>query len=185
MMSTEVAWADRTHIADLAQSLDWSEPAYVYLEQVPRTLLDETARRDGIRLEHYRPTTSFDRWQRGRIFDAHQELKWEQHPGGFRVIYCGKQLPIGFTPLPLHSVRELTRHYYLWGRRVHEQKYEGLGLPRDAQAFIELQVPRILYYPITLGTDTRVQMVVHELYAADGSLCYARWCGIESQGEIR
>ncbi len=184
-MSTEVAWADLASVADIAHTLGWSDPAYVYLECVPQALLDEQLRRDGIRLEHYAATTRLDVWQRGRIFDAQQELKWELHQGTFRTIYCGKHPPAGFTLVPLQSMREMTRHYYLWGQQVKEKDRKALGLSSDAQAFIELQIPRILHYPVPANAGNRVQVIMHECYAADGSLCYARWCGLETKGRAR
>jgi hypothetical protein len=150
----------------------------MYLERVPHIWLDEGERRHGVQLIQYKSDTPFDDWQRGRVFNAEQELKWEQRQQQFHVVYCGQQPPQGLMPVSLDAASQQTQAYYLWGARVREADRELLGLDTATPAFVELQIPRILHYPVAPQQD-RVRVQVCEFYAADGQLCYARWYGLQ------
>jgi len=177
-MNEQTAWAELPDVADVIRTMSWSDSTYMYLEKVPQAWLDDAARQSGIQLQRYAADTTFDAWQRGRVFDTRQELKWEYCQQRFHVVYCGHQPPEGWTLAPLHAVRQQVQTYYLWGSRVQDTDRAHLGLAPDTPAFVELQIPRILQYPI-LTQGARVQVRVYEFYAADGQLCYARWSGLE------
>lgn len=177
-MNPQAAWANVSSVAEVIRALTWLDTsAYMYLEHVPQTWLDASARQNGVQLQHYGAGTCFDDWQRGRIFDAQQELKWEQQGGQFHAVYCGVQPPVGWTVVSLHAERQQEQRYYLWGTPVKDIDRERLGVPPDVPAFVELQIPRILQYPVATPQE-RVQVRICEWYTADGQLCYARWCGL-------
>ena len=178
-MNEQTAWAGLLDVADVIRTMSWSDSAaYMYLEKVPQTWLDDAARQNGIQLQCYAADTPFDAWQRGRIFDPRQELKWEYCQQRFHVVYCGYQPPKGWTLVPLHAVRQQAQSYYLWGTRVQDTEHMRLGLAPDIPTFVELQIPRILQYPV-ITQRAHVRVHVYEFYAADGQLCYARWHGLE------
>ena len=177
-MSEQAAWAQLASITNVVRALDWSDKTYMYLECVPQTWLDEQERGQGIRLENYDHATAFDTWQRGRIFNEHQEIKWEQAGEQFHIVYCGLTPPEGFTPIPLDAEQHRRQVYYLWGERVKDSDRAKLGIPADVPAYVELQIPRILRYQVDTSQE-RVQVIICEFYTSDGQLCYARWCGLQ------
>ena len=177
-MTEQAAWAKLTSIAEVVRTLAWSEETHMYLERVPHAWVDDQEREQGIRLEHYDNATVFDSWQRGRIFNADQEIKWEQTGEQFHGVYCGDTPPKGFTPIPLGADHQRVQAYYLWGQRVKDSDYEKLGISTEISAYVELQIPRILRYPVATQPE-RVKVAICEFYAPDGQLCYARWCGLQ------
>jgi len=176
--------AKLTQISPTIMSIDWPQDTIMWLERIPLTLLNETERANGIRLEQFDPTTNFEEWARGRIFSTDGELRWEQQDGLFWVVYCGKNLDLPsftqetLTDLQSENLRVDERSYFLWGKRVEAQDLATLGLPAQTVAFVELQIPRILRYPVSSAAK-RVKMKVKEYFAADGSLAYARFIGLE------
>ncbi len=176
-MSEQTAWALLPDISTTIQAIVWAEDAYMYLEQVPQRFIDGQARQAGLCLKRYDAHTTFETWQRGRVFDAQHEIKWEWQGSKFHVVYCGSTTPANLTPYPLPAVDQRLEYYYTWGQRVRSEDYELLGLNPEVPAFIELQIPRILYYPVA-QTARRVQVSVKEFYGTNGHLCYARWCGL-------
>lgn len=177
-MTEYTAWADVPSVVDVLRAMPWAETACMYLERMPQTWLDEVARQQGVRCQRYDAATPFDTWERGRVFDAQQELKWERYPVGFHAVYCGVQPPAGWTGVDLHTEQRRDCTYYLWGTRVPDADRALLGVAPEAPVFVELQIPRLLVYPVPLQ-QRRVQIRIAEFYAANGQLCYARWCGIE------
>ncbi|NJO82766.1 MAG: hypothetical protein HC828_08025 [Blastochloris sp.] len=177
-MGEQIGWTHVPEITATVQAIDWSDTAYMYLEQIPTTLLDESAIRDGIQLKHYGHDTRFDDWKRGRIFDQHQELRWEWTGTCFHVVYCGSSLPTDLTTFPLAIVAEQTHSYYAWGKQIRREDRAMLGLAKEELTFVEAQIPRFLYYPVS---DKAEQVCVHmkEFYTSDGQLGYARWCGLQ------
>jgi hypothetical protein len=160
-----------------------TETTRMLLEQVPTTWLDAEERRQGIRLERFDPATDFDAWTRGRIFDAGFELRWERSDGAFQAVYCGlpeMTLP-DFQAVDLGAgvqPSEADPGYYLWGRKVQEEDLHQIGAAAGSLVFVELQVPRLLHYPVA-PTAQRVQLRVQEYRDPSGALVYYRWRGLE------
>jgi hypothetical protein len=178
-MNERVVWAEIPSVAALVRLLPWANTAtYMYLERVPSVWLDAAARQNGVQLQRYAAETVFDTWERGRIFDAEQELKWEQRPQGFHAVYCGLHPPDAWAMVGLYSAYHKEQTYYLWGRSVQASDRELLGLDAETPAFVELQIPRILQYPAPTSQE-RVRVNIREFYTTDGQLCYARWCGLQ------
>lgn len=179
-MKEQSAWAELTSVTLAIQKIKWSEMACMYLELVPLRLIKAQEQHEGIRLERYNATTAFDSWQRGRVFDAACELKWEWRNNVFHTVYCGPEPPTEFTIVPLQAARTQETAYYLWGKRVRDSDLQTLGLSPKDYVFVELQAPHILRYPVSQSAQ-RVKVAVREWYASDGSLCYARWCKLEEE----
>ena len=75
-MNEQAAWAEVPSVASVIRSLNWSDSAaYMYLERVPRTWVDEPARQSGILLAGYDANASFDTWPRGRVFNAQHDFR--------------------------------------------------------------------------------------------------------------
>ena len=158
----------------------------MWLERLPLTFLTETERAHGIRLEKFDLTIEFDEWARGRIFAPSGELRWEQQDGMFWAVFCGEYVDLhGFIreTSPELQPEQLTiyeRAYYLWGTRVKANEQATLGLPAETIAFVELQIPRVLHYPVSSNTK-RVKMKVKEYMTANGVPAYARFVGLEEE----
>lgn len=178
-MSERTAWATLARITPLITAITWDEPAWMYLEPAPQTYRDPAVARDELRFARLDSATTFERWERGRVFNAEQELRWEKVGQAFHVVYCGDAPPNELTEIAHTAGDPQKTSYYLWGQQVQEVKAirDDLDLQMDESAFIELRIPRILRYPASVKTRY-VQVRVRELIGADGSLYYARWAGI-------
>ncbi|NNJ12849.1 hypothetical protein EKD04_021210 [Chloroflexales bacterium ZM16-3] len=179
-MSEQIAWTSVRSVADIIAALCWADPAWMYLERVPRSFLDPAAIDSALRLERLDPATPFDAWERGRIFDDAQELKWERLSNDFHVVYCGATPPGALTAAPVAVSNSADPSYFLWGQSVRPDDRADLGIDPDDPAYIELRIPRVLRYPLPL-TARRACVQVHELFGADGTLCYARWAGVSEE----
>jgi hypothetical protein len=180
--SDVLAWARLPAVTTTIQTLYGAAASantdiFMYLERVPMSVLSEHERQEGIRLERYEPTWTFDQWERGRVFDATSECKWERFGSHIHLVYCGPQPPDGFAIIPDAAQTWRDQDYYLWGERVSDVDKQTLGLPLHEPAFVELQIPRILRYPVSLSAE-RVCLKVREFYTKTGQLWYARWCSV-------
>ena len=177
----QAGWAEGASVSDIASRIEW-EQASVYLEQRAMTVLSDRERRDGVQLVAYPGDVQLDQWPRGRIFDLRQELRWERQGTVYHLVYCGDQIPLGFTLEPLHAVRWHDLHYFAWGRMVPPPRRSMVGVAANDRVYVEMQIPRLFRYPVGADVD-RVQIEMREFYQADGSLCYVRWRQIVSTPE--
>lgn len=146
----------------LAQALAELAPAsgWMFLERVPDRWLEPAEREHGIRLTRFELQTNWDHWGRGRVFGDDWELRWEDG----RVVYTGPERQLlGFRKEQDLPAEPKQTRYLLWGRR-------GEG------RFLELQVPRLLDYPLT---SERVQLVVAEWFDPSGELIASRCVRLE------
>jgi hypothetical protein len=184
-MTDVIQWARLETLEPTIAALEPLEACYMYLERVPDEWLTGEDRRDGLRLEKFEPDEDFDRWERGRIFCADFELRWERLDGAFQAVYVGapQELP-GFVPadeLNLDGTKVEQRSYMLWGNKVPADDLETVGAEkREGQsAFIEFQVPRVFYYPAS-DQAQRVRLQVREYVdPGSGARCYHRFLGLE------
>jgi hypothetical protein len=184
-MTDVIQWARIETLETAIAALEPLDACYMYLERVPDEWLTGEDRRDGLRLEKFDPDEDFDRWERGRIFCADFELRWERLDGAFQAVYVGApaELP-GFAPSADLNLDDKTleeRSYMLWGNRVPDDQLETVGTEeREGQpAFIEFQVPRVFYYPAS-DQAQRVRLQVREYVEPDsGARCYYRFLGLE------
>lgn len=179
-MNEQTAWAQLAHVAATVAAVAWADPAWMCLERVPQTQLTATEAQGAIRLARLVPTEPFDQWERGRVFDAVQELKWEWRTDAFHAVYCGNAPPHGFTPFPVAADTARTQRYYVWGQHVSAADRACLGLDPHAPLFIELRIQRILHYPVSADTQ-RVQIETRAWLGTDGTLAYLRWCALREE----
>jgi len=177
-MNEHVATVRLPTITSTITALPWASRCYMYLEQIPTTWTAPRGAQDGLYLDDYHATTPFENWQRGRVFDQEQELKWDSLDGQFHLVYCGPSVPAGFTKQHIECTAEPTTYAYVaWGTRVEPAARVALGIQTQGAAFIELQIPRILVYPVS-AQAFRMKIEIREWYGPDGRLCYSRWAGI-------
>jgi hypothetical protein len=176
-----LAWARLPAISATIHALaEAHADALLYLERVPSQMLNDRERQQGIRLEPYQRACDLDQWERGRLFHPAYECKWERYGSLVHLVYCGPHPPDGWTIIPETPATSHDQTYYLWGKRVSAADCVSLGLSPDARAFVELQIPRILRYPVSESAE-RVCLIIREWYTAAGQVWYARWCALHEE----
>ena len=147
-------------------ALQIPDDALMYLERVPSHWLNADEITNGIQLAAYDEQTNWVEWERGRIFCEQWELRWDHR----KAIYTGVMIDLaGFdNDLDLSSCSHKKMSYYLWGER--------LG---SSERFIELQVSRVLTYPIAVGR--KVKMLAREWFNESGEMIASRFIGMEGE----
>lgn len=185
-MAESIYWARSEKVADAIVTLPVTDTTVMLLEELPTTWLSEEERENGLRLEYFDPSIDFNIWGCGRIFDDTFEMRWERMDGAFQIVYCGPEITLpGFervSEVDLSVCIAETRRYFLWGKKVREQDLEIIGRPSDEQLFIELQIPRLLHYPVAVSAQ-RVRLQVCEYWDSAGTLVYYRFQGLEASNE--
>lgn len=188
-MTDVIQWARQVDPGIAVNQLAWPSLSYMYLERVPASWLTKSEREHGIRLGKFDSDVNFTAWERGRIFCDSFELRWEKVDGGFHLVYAGSPAEMtGFQPTAENlavtaagGTRDTS--YYLWGLRVKPTDLDVVGVTEsEASApFVESQVARVLYYPVSQSNQgQRIKLKVHEyIEPASGRLIYYRFRGLE------
>ena len=178
----------RARTADLVPAvtaLAWPDPSYMLLERVPHAWLTEAEIENGLRLEKLDLTENWNRWERGRLFCADFELRWEKLDGAFQAIYVGPPVNLpGFAPADELTLDDKTieiHSYWLWGKRVPDDKLATVGARRypGQNVFLEFVIPRLLYYPVSDAAQQVKLRVCQYIDPKSGALAYYRFCGLE------
>ena len=188
-MADRILWAELADPADAvraaATAAVWPEPTYMYLERAPVAWLDESEIAAGVRLERLDPAADFAQYERGRVFCAERELRWERVDGSFRAVMVGDAHPFApFAPAPeldLSTAQTETRRYFLWGLRIEDSDLAVVGVQRAGRGepYLEMRVPRVLRYPVP-GAKRRTRLIVCEyIDPQTGGVIYSRLTGVE------
>lgn len=133
-----------TDLAPVISEVEWLEDALMILERVPTHWLSEDERENGILFRKFDVNQDFNSWQVGRIFDKEKELIWKWINMDCQIIYSG--LALDLPEFQLNNA-DLERtdpiDYFLWGENVTSKITKG-----QPPVFLELQIPRLLYYPV-------------------------------------
>jgi len=139
----------------------------------------------GVRLERLDPAVDFAKYERGRVFCAERELRWERVDGVFRAVLVGDAQPFAlFAPAPeldLSGAQTGTRRYFLWGLRIEDSDLAVVGVQRAGRGepYLEMRIPRVLRYPAA-GSKRRTRLVVCEyIDPQTGGVIYSRLAGVE------
>ncbi len=184
-MGDGIYWARGDDLTGAIKSLTWPTPSYMYLERVPTAWLSDAEIAEGVRLEYLDIATSFQRWERGRVFCADFELRWETSDGAFQMVYVGPEpAPPDFTLADdpdLNGATLQLQSYYLWGNHISADKLDTVGASErpGLELFIEFKVPRLLYYPVSERAKRAQLEVVEYLDPDNGDLLYYRFCGLK------
>lgn len=163
---SEVVLSSTEVLADTLSTLTIPAHALMFLERVPSVYLSDAEVQKGIMLTQYDAATDITGWERGRIFCPDWELRWDQQ----NMLYTGIPLSIDNFKQTL-DLRLYTKHeasYYLWGQREAPNR------------FIELQIPRVLHYPVEATEKGRVKLRAAEWFDAAGNLVASRMTGLEA-----
>lgn len=172
------------------------EETFLLAEQLPTHVVSARERRNMLRFEIYKPEIDVATYTSGRLFQKSFELRWERLDARFRVVYLGsEQNKAGLHDYKLkedatfsHLVddRKLEykeKKYYLFGEQVEENRQKEDAETTRGKSFVELRIPRPLYYPVQ-GFHRHVQLVVREyMYKETGQVGYFRFQALESSVE--
>ena len=186
-MTEHIYWCRTKDLNSIVQSLNCPPESLMMLERVPTTFLQESQRENGTCLRKYDAGENFDAWERGRIFHDDFELRWEKENGQFAVVYIGKEISLPtFTEESAANFSEMQPEivdYYLWGEKVTTDNLKLIGQPETANLFLELQIPRLLRYPVSnRNKKFRVKLSVrHYLNPGTGVLKFYRFLHLEEE----
>jgi hypothetical protein len=187
MAEEQIYWCRTEELNSVVQSLNCPPESLMMLERIPTTFLQEAQRENSICLRKYDADYDFDAWERGCIFNDDFELHWEKENGQFTVVYIGREisLPI-FTEeesVKLSDMQTEVVAYYLWGEKVTKDNLKLIGQPETANLFLELQIPRLLRYPVSNRNERfRVKLSVkHYLNPGTGVLEFYRFLHLEEE----
>ena len=133
-------------------------------------------------MKAYDPSKNIETWERGRIFHKKFELRWEKQDNVFVIVYIGEP-----TALPMLHTKSLSEYniqdeaYYLWGKRMSADDLESMKQPKTIKVFLELQIPRLLSYPVSNqdGKDRVKISARHYLNSETGDLEFYRFRHLE------
>ncbi|HAG08197.1 MAG TPA: hypothetical protein DCK87_01330 [Desulfotomaculum sp.] len=169
-------------ISILIKEINWSlNKCYMILERVPKSWLDKDQK--GIIFQKFNYDFLFSTFEKGRIFDYDRELRWEiTESGEFWVVYAGKDIILPeLNSIPTEYLETSTSTYLLWGKKVTSEILKQLER-NEKNLFIELQIPRILQYPVESETNkkTRVELKAFEYIDKEtGQVIFSRFYDLE------
>ena len=158
-MSEVIYYGVETDLNALISRVDWSADTLMILEKVPAEWLDEEKRADGIRFKPFNAGERFTEWQVGWVFNARGELRWRAMENGrFQVVYIGTDIGLsGLKSMEVNWESSEPVAYFLWGEKVTSDTLSLLE-QKATNLFLELQVPRLLRYPISSNRDKRFRL---------------------------
>ena len=181
-MTEQICWGTAENLLPIVQALDCPPELLMMLERVPTAFLPDAEQKSGICLKKYDTSENLEAWERGRIFHNNFELRWEKQGGVFVIVYIGE-----LTELPMPHIMSLSgfetqdETYYLWGERMSADTLKAIGQPEATNSFLELQIPRLLPYPVRNGSGkSRVKISArHYLNSETGDLEFYRFRYLE------
>lgn len=186
-MADVILWAQLDDPTPAVTALEWPEPSYMFLEEIPNSWVIAPDMEEGLSLRFFERNLDFQRWERGRLFCQNWELRWEKQDGLFWCIYIGGAVDLtGFEPaleLDLSTAQLVSGSYYLWGLQVAEDDLDTVGAhPQpNSQVFLEMRVPRLLRYPVSPDAR-RVKLVTYEyIDPISGQMIYHRFQAFQEE----
>ena len=174
------------------QELQEPEESLLLTEQLPEHFVDAQERRNMLRFEIYGPEVDVTAYTSGRLFHNDFELRWEKQDALFRVVYLGSEQKKSRLDdfnlvedttfrdrLESETLEYREKKYYLFGEQIEEEIQEEHTETIHGKSFVELRIPRLLYYPVQ-SFSRYVQMVVREYIDKEtGRVEYFRFQGLE------
>lgn len=182
-MTEQICWGTTESLFPIVKKLDYPSESLIMLERVPNTFLSDDERDKGICLRKYDKDENFEVWEHGRIFHNDFELRWEKQDRGFGVVYIGQPKALSMLDTKSLSDFELQDDsYFLWGEKVTADTLKLINRPETANLFLELQIPRLLCYPVSDNGNEKFRMKLsarHYLNSETGVLEFYRFLHLE------
>lgn len=181
-MTEQMYWGRNEKLLPILHALDCPPESLMILERMPNAFLSDNEQKNGICLQAYDASKNIEMWERGRIFHNKFELRWEKQDSVFVIVYIGE--PIELPMLHTKSLSEFETQdetYYLWGERMSADALESMNQPATMDVFLELQIPRLLSYPVSnQDGKNRVKISArHYLNSETGVLEFYRFRHLE------
>lgn len=181
-MTEQICWGTTEELLPIVQALGCLTESLLMLERVPSAFLSDDERQRGICLRKFDAEEKLEVWEQGRIFHKDFELRWEKHDGVFVAVYIGKLkvLPMPHTK-PLSDFEVQDDSYYLWGEKMTADTLTLIDQSETANLFLELQIPRLLRYPVSNRNERfRVKLSArHYMNPDTGTLEFYRFRQLE------
>ncbi len=168
------------------------EESLLLTEQLPTHFVNAQERRNMLRFEIYGPEVDVAAYTSGRLFQNDFELHWEQQNSLFQVVYLGseqnkarlydfnlKEDTTFRDRLESEKLEYREKKYYLFGEQMDEDEQREHTESVHGKSFVELRIPRLLYYPVQ-SFSRYVQLVVREYIDKEtGRVEYFRFQALE------
>ncbi len=162
MMEDVIYTGQVSEMMPLIKAISWAEDALMIVEQIPDHQTETLPCQEGIGVGRLNKKTAFESWPVGRVCDADKELTWTrtEDAAAFRVVYSGAAIPLPDTLQQTEGVSAWNvsepQPYILWGASLPPENPDA-----DTFPFAEVQIPRILQYPIGCQErNTRLQVKI-------------------------
>ncbi len=165
---------DALNLFQLLAACQEPEESLLLTEQLPTHFVNAQERRNMLRFEIYGPEVDVAAYTSGRLFQNDFELHWEQQNSLFQVVYLGseqnkarlydfnlKEDTTFRDRLESEKLEYREKKYYLFGEQMDEDEQREHTEPVHGKSFVELRIPRLLYYPVQ-SSSRYVQLVVRE-----------------------
>ena len=182
-MTEQLGWGTTANLLPIVKELDCPPESLMMLERLPITFLSDDEQDKGICLREYDASENFEAWEHGRIFHNDFELRWEKQDKVFGVVYIGQ--PKSLSMLDTKSLSDFEPQddsYYLWGEKMTADTLKLIGQPEAANLFLELQIPRLLCYPVSDNGNEKFRVKLsarHYLNSETGVLEFYRFLHLE------
>lgn len=131
----------------------------------PVAILEKWFCKDGDRGEFFdslKDLNEISEWDKGRVFDQDQEIRWERKGPRFHVLWIKHQGNITGDWKIEKLKYKGSRKILLWGKGNRKE---------DKKEWYEKQIPRILEYPVDCEGE-RAYLEITEYNLSDGSPVY-------------
>ena len=168
------------------------EESLLLTEQLPTHFVNAQERRNMLRFEIYGSEVDVAAYTSGRLFQNVFELHWEKQNSLFQVVYLGseqnksrlydfnlKEDTTFRDRLESEKLEYREKKYYLFGEQMDEDEQREHTETVHGKSFVELRIPRLLYYPVQ-SSSRYVQLVVREYIDKEtGRVEYFRFQALE------
>lgn len=181
-MTEQLCWGTAQTLRPIVSALNCPPESLMMLERVPSSFLSDDEREKGICLRVYDANENFEAWEQGRIFHDDFELRWEKQDSAFSTVYIGAKKMLSMLHVkPLSGFEIQDESYYLWGKKMTADTLKLIDQPKTANLFLELQIPRLLRYPVSnRNAKFRVKLSArHYLNLETGALEFYRFRHLE------
>lgn len=173
LMSDVILQGSVDDIGQLLQEFSFPSESWMLLERE-----DDWFQREGqekIVFDVFQQQPDIGEWAKGCVFCRNGEVRWFQAHGGYQVVFTGEECNSSLEPADINltdcDIQE--PKYLLWGKKLDNP--EEYGIASESSVFLEMQIPRLLTYPVSDDTD-RVWLHVREFISQKtGLLVHSRW----------
>jgi len=158
---------DITEFIQACSFLSDAAGSLILLEMQPQKIVGKEDRQTLLFFAEYpcKLSHQFSEYTAGRIFHEEFELRWEKINSGAQVVYVGKQQALPLLTEKKDVLKGSTRatsSYYLFGKRLDDEKVGNIGEPAQKGDFAEVRIPRLLRYPVKENGEDYVKLNVYE-----------------------